>query len=996
MDMLDDWPSRIVGAEAQSHDVDPLVTSFEAAGSSTETQEFHARFAPGDLAGLDSWRTTMAKGSFPLGGGWERGFKESLPQASSRLSKAAADIPRVGEDFLGFRLVEELGRGAFGRVFLALQGNLADRPMVLKIAPDLDGETKNLAQLQHTHIVPIYSVHMASPLQAFCMPYYGATTLGHVLSDVINRESLPESGRGLLSSLAERSRSRRPGPSSVAGETSDSSSAISLQVPAATDDGQDNPGLGSSQLAQTTLRMFEGMSYVHSILWIISCLADGLAHAHDRGILHRDLKPANILLTDEGQPMLLDFNLSENIRSASAVASTTVGGTIPYMAPEHLEALQGGKRPVDALSDIYSLGVILHELLTGRSPFPRPKGGASLDVMIRERSRLPEDPRRWNRSISPAVASIVLHCLEPEPCRRYQAAAELREDLLLQLGNLPLKHAPDPSIRERVQKWSRRHPRLLSMSTVGAVGLSVSLTLAIWIGLRVRGERLVAEARSTWNLFNRDLEAGRLVLNTSGVDTAKRQEGMEACQRALDRYSARADHSWTDARAFRHLDASDRARLPEEIGEALWLLARATWLGANDGLNTARVDSEVKEALRLNGLSEACFPEDRVPAALMAQRAELVGWLGRPDEAALWVKRAASTPSRTARDFYLEATEHAVRGRFAEAIPLLEEATRLDPTLYWAWFLRGACHDRNGQDVDALASYQACVALRPGESWPYFNRGLVRLRRKEFRQAGADFGEFIKREPQRYEAHLDRSLAWHGLGRTADSLRDIDAALALGAPQARGLFMRARVLRDAGDTEGSRRDLAAGMKHTPTDEPSWIARGLARADTETEAALADFRRALELNPRSLAALQNTAYVLADLPGRTVEAIAALTEALSLFPDYVPARSGRGVLLARIGRREEAIKDAEESLRRDSSPSTIYQVAGIYAQTSRTVPDDRLRAVQLLATALRSGFGWDLMLADPDLDPIRDHADLKGLTHAARTIEASPSTSANPR
>jgi tetratricopeptide (TPR) repeat protein len=573
---------------------------------------------------------------------------------------------------------------------------------------------------------------------------------------------------------------------------------------------------------------------------------------------------------------------------------------------------------------------------------------------------------------------------------------ELREDLRLQLGNLPLKHAPDRSIRERVQKWARRHPRLLSSSTVGAVGLVACLTLAIGIGLRVRGERLVADARSTWNLFESDLEAARLVLNTSGVDIAKRREGMEACQRALDLYGAREGRSWTEASAFIHLDEMDKARFPEELGEALWLLARATWLGAADGSDPARVDSDVREALRLNRLAETCFPDDRVPAALKSQHAELVGWLGQPDEAAFWAKQAKITPSRTSRDFYLEATEHAVRGRFAEAIPLLEEATRIDPKLYWAWFLRGVCHDRNGQDVDALASYQACVALRPGESWPYFNRGLVRLRRKEFRQAAADFGEFIARDPKRYEPHLDRSLAWHGLGRTDDSLRDIDKALALGAPHARGLFMRSRVLRDAGDSQGSRRDLESGMKYTPTDEPSWIARGLARADTDSAAALADFRHALELNPRSLAALQNTAYVLSDLPGRTEEAIAALTKALSLFPDYVPARSGRGVLLARTGRREEAIQDAQESLRRDTSPSTLYQVAGIYAQTSRTVPEDRLHAVRLLASALRLGFGWELLLDDPDLDPIRDHPDLKGLTHAARTLKASPSTSANPR
>src|SRR5436305_2044547 len=84
-----------------------------------------------------------------------------------------AYVPAVGEEFLGFRLEAELGRGAFGRVFLARQGELADRPVALKVSADLTGESQTLAQLQHTNIVPINSIHRAGAVQAVCMPYYG-------------------------------------------------------------------------------------------------------------------------------------------------------------------------------------------------------------------------------------------------------------------------------------------------------------------------------------------------------------------------------------------------------------------------------------------------------------------------------------------------------------------------------------------------------------------------------------------------------------------------------------------------------------------------------------------------------------------------------------------------------------------------------------------------------------------------------------------------------
>src|SRR4029077_10613838 len=89
------------------------------------------------------------------------------------------------------------------------------------------------------------------------------------------------------------------------------------------------------------LEKLKTLSHVEAVLWMAARLADGLAHAHERGILHRDLKPANILLTDEGQPMLLDFNLSADTKTQASAAAASMGGTLPYMSPEHLEAFQG-------------------------------------------------------------------------------------------------------------------------------------------------------------------------------------------------------------------------------------------------------------------------------------------------------------------------------------------------------------------------------------------------------------------------------------------------------------------------------------------------------------------------------------------------------------------------------------------------------------------------------------------------------------------------------
>ena len=172
------------------------------------------------------------------------------------------------------------------------------------------------------------------------------------------------------------------------------------------------------------------MSYVDAVLWIGARLADGLCHAHERGILHRDLKPANVLLTDEGQPMLLDFNLSEDAARAAAAPVALIGGTLPYMARSISNA--GGRHETGGrASDLFALGLILYELLTARHPFGRYRGPVHsvLPFMINDRRQAPPLVRAWNAAVTPAAEAIVRRCLEPDPARRYQSAAELREDL---------------------------------------------------------------------------------------------------------------------------------------------------------------------------------------------------------------------------------------------------------------------------------------------------------------------------------------------------------------------------------------------------------------------------------------------------------------------------------------------------------------------------------------------------------------------------------------
>ncbi len=232
-----------------------------------------------------------------------RQLREQEPQAAARLESAAAKIPNAGDSFGRLKLVSELGCGAFGRVFLATQPDLADRFVAVKITANFTGEPQKLAQLQHTNIVPVYSVHYADPLQAVVMPYMGSTTLAHVIDHLhCGGGKLPSSGSYVLSTLKNH-RTTVASASKASGQTVSGEKELGQSI-----------GLPSVPNPNVVLNMFRDMSYVNATLWIAARIAGGLAHAHERGILHRDLKPANILLTDEGQPMLLDFNLAEDVK----------------------------------------------------------------------------------------------------------------------------------------------------------------------------------------------------------------------------------------------------------------------------------------------------------------------------------------------------------------------------------------------------------------------------------------------------------------------------------------------------------------------------------------------------------------------------------------------------------------------------------------------------------------------------------------------------------
>lgn len=904
----------------------------------------------------------------------------SDPLGAHRLAQAAVALPEVGTEFVGFRLVKEMGRGAFARVFLAIHGELADRPVILKVSPSYDDESGTLAQLQHTNVVPIYSVHRAEPLQAVCMPFFGLTTLAHILKDIKGQNAIPESGKSLVSTLVARNSTARIKNIVKPAEDLDEAS------PKASHETQARPGANGST---AILDKLQTLSYVDAVLWMGARLADGLAHAHERGILHRDLKPANVLVTDEGQPMLLDFNLAHDIKARSKLSVALLGGTLPYMAPEQLAAYRDETVAENCNSDVYSLGVILYELLSGRHPFDFRYGpfGEVLSRMVVDRQKPPVGLRKLNRAASPAVGEIIRRCLEPDPTRRYLSARELQEDLQCQLAHQPLKHAPNSSVIERFRKWTRRHPRLASTTSVGLI--SVAVVLGMVSLMAARSHRLARlEADASHREFLDEMKTAEFLLTPFTSEPEKLQQGLAVGQQAVTRYQVLDNPAWHELPAVRLLSEEQKEQLHENLGELMFLLARAHLMQAEIKRDATEGQSEARAALQWNSEAEKCFGADKANSALALQRAKIKALIDPQSKANVIKALEVEALPQTSLDYYLLAAEYHARGQFHKALDLFEKATRKNPTSFWSWFMRGVCHDNLAQYEAAVSCYSTSIALQSEFRWAYWNRGLAELRLKKYDDARADFDQALQRQPDEPDALLHRALAKQGLGQFKEAIQDLTRALEHGAPDTQIYFLRSQLRQKVQDSAGAQADLAACLKSTPTNDRAWLARGYARMASDPAGALADIEEALKINPRSLAGLQNKAHLLGKL-GRNQEAIRVLDQAVEWYPDFVPARSGRGVYHARLSQWDLARQDAQDSLQQDKGPANVYQVAGIYALTSRAHPEDRREAIKLLSLAYSKDLGLlDLMPSDKELDPIREDAGFVQLVDQARKLRAS--------
>ncbi|MCC6669418.1 MAG: protein kinase [Planctomycetes bacterium] len=731
-----------------------------------------------------------------------------LPTEDETGAGAGMALPeRLGE----FRLLRRLGGGGMGVVYLAHQEGLRRDVAIKLIRPELAffenstdrfrREAEHLARLRHPGIVPVHTVGEAGGVPYLVMEHVD----GISLADLIDAQ-----------------RSRRP----------QSLRAQDLEAAFAARAG----GTGQAPSGLAAL----GRSWCEIASRIALQAAQALDHAHGQGVVHRDVKPSNIMLARDGRVLLLDFGLAL-AEGASRITRTGAHlGSLPYSAPEQV---QGGGRAVDRRSDVFSLGVVLYELLALAQPFA---GATTQETAQRILTGEPPDLRRRNPGVGPDLVAIVAKALEKDPRRRYPDMGALAADLEALLEFRPVQ-ARRQTRWVRLVRWVRREPLRAALAGVLLVGVPGVAVLAGFL-LANRGTYEAGAARLREETLERHLGRGFLELGGPDADRA-RAEFESALALRPDDADARLGLELAALRARaggagRIPGMAGLESLPDPAGDSPQALFRralvALWASGRD-------DAEAPRRARAL-LSDAILRTPHARALHYFQLAEAAARCGERGEIervcaaieSLWPDSAVAWAS--AGSAWLACDAARAETALRRALAITHDLVRAQGDLATSLLLQG----RAGE---AEAAFVRALELAPRNAIARMNLGTLLLQQGRAADAVAHLRRAVADSPALPGAHYNLGVALAGVGERGAALAAFERTVEL-APDYQPAWQNvAELLLQA----GRHQDVAARMRTALTHIPRW-AHGhayLARALQELgdpRAALEPLRRYVELVP----------------------------------------------------------------------------------------------------------------------------------------------------
>ena len=670
---------------------------------------------------------------------------------------------------------------------------------------------------------------------------------------------------------------------------------------------------------------------------IMAKVCRAMGFAHSKKILYRDLKPANVLLTKGGEPKITDFGLAKQMDAPDEghTKAGSIMGTPSYMPPEQAE---GKAKDLTNLADVYSLGALLYEFITGRPPF---KGRTLLETLQHVRTKEPVAPSQLQPSVPPDLQTVCLKALEKDPAKRYPSAEEMAEDLEAFLRGDPIKARPTSRL-EKTIRWARRNK---PQAAVIAMGLAMFFLLIVgaivFLGLDAHNQRLRAERIESIEGQRSDAES----LLLGAIDKGEQGDWTKSladCKLALaalgdltelDEIRQRVQNQFNIAQA--HVDTDARAAEFDGLIEKAYFAA-TDLTGKTPAQNTDEVLENSQKALALFGVrvgDETFSPKfgehflegqkkrimDECAALLLlvaSRQMDKDYTQNNSFEKALAFLNLAqkSGVGEKVRHLYKAQYYQILANRGDKKNQVLAEnerlaASKLSPQGPREWFILGDDQFRKGEFEKASESFAKASRLSPTDFWSTYYQAVTAIRSESWAEARALLLNCLGKKEDFGFCHVLIGIAEGKLKQFDDSHHSFVRAVELLGGETQGVLVnRAAIFFDQGKIVNAEQDLRKAIKAEPTN---WVALDnlgvLLRGQEKYLEATNCFLQADKVARGELGPMRHLAGVMGELdPPRWKESEKILDTVISKENDPIK-RASDFMALARV---KIALKDLE--------------------------------------------------------------------------------------
>ena len=648
---------------------------------------------------------------------------------------------------------------------------------------------------------------------------------------------------------------------------------------------------------------------VTRLFHIFRQICEGLAAAHEEGVVHRDLKPQNVLLDAEDHVWLTDFGLAKCLGGSAMTQMGAVMGTPSYMSPEQVRG-----QVVDKRSDIYSLGILFYEMATGRTPFA---GGSMYEVMMRRLSTPPRPVTELNPGVPPYLRKILERCLEVDPRSRFQSVGEILADL-------------DAAVFQTTVRYElHRRRRLFSV-----LGLALAVGLAVvgvsWLAKRgPPASKAPAQARS---ILIADFE------NKTGDPVF---DG--TLENALGRGTARKE-----AAALR----PGTAGIPEAAArlvaarEGVGTVIAGAVEGGGNGYRVSVTAEDARTGKSIVSVETTADGKKDVLGAVAKLASKVRGALGDtgPESERLAAAETFTAGSLEASHEYAVAQDFQWAGRFDEAVAHYQKAVELDPEMGRAYSGLGAIYFNRGRHADAKKWLEDAIRRleRMSEREKFRTRGLYYLVTRRPDKAAEEFSALVRQYPADTAGIANLALALFYAHDLPLALREGRRAIDIypkNVIQRNNLGLYAMY---AGDFETAVTEQRTVLDLNPRFHLAFVGIALSKlAEGKPDEARETWKRlaAIDAHGASLAAMGLADMELAA--GKPAEAAPLLEKGAAddLAAKDPEAAAPKLVALAEallaLGKQKDAVASAEKAVSLATGENILFPAAGIFLATGKT-------------------------------------------------------------